>query len=416
MDERRYHGLDALRGGMMMLGIVVHAAVLYIAAPPPHLPFTTDRNTSMVMDWTLDLIHSFRMPTFFVLAGFFAALLVEKRGMWGTYGNRAARILAPFLAGMVTVMPLAALFMLDFTLSVRFGTHDLVPNLRDLEQFQRDMAGFGIPKDVFLAHLWFLYYLLYFYLAMPLLRFVGGLTRAASPRVRALLGSPGALIALSLATAAMLWPYPGAQLFGNFLFLTPHLPSLAYYGTFFAFGYLLHFHRDFLHDLARLVPRHAVLAAILFPLAALMTRLEYADAARGFESHLRAVVANAFCTWALVFLAIGCAMRFFDRASPWVLYTSQAAYWVFLVHLPVTCFVAFLLVHADLHALVKFAIVVSATTIACFASYHYWARRTWVSDFLNGRRFDLDWPWRALPAAASLPELVRDEGHDRREA
>ena len=27
MDDRRYFGLDALRGGMMMLGIVLHAAM-----------------------------------------------------------------------------------------------------------------------------------------------------------------------------------------------------------------------------------------------------------------------------------------------------------------------------------------------------------------------------------------------------
>src|SRR4051812_10660417 len=106
MDERRYYGLDALRGAMMMLGIVLHAATLYLAAPPPHVPLTTDRNTSLTMDAIFDLIHSFRMPCFFVLAGFFASLLVEKRGVWETYRNRAARILAPLLAGMVTVLPI----------------------------------------------------------------------------------------------------------------------------------------------------------------------------------------------------------------------------------------------------------------------------------------------------------------------
>jgi hypothetical protein len=40
MDERRYFGLDALRGGMMMLGIVLHAAWLYLAAPPPTMPIS----------------------------------------------------------------------------------------------------------------------------------------------------------------------------------------------------------------------------------------------------------------------------------------------------------------------------------------------------------------------------------------
>ena len=95
MDNRRYFGLDALRGGMMMLGIVLHAAMLYLASPPPTMGIQTDRNNSVVFDLVFDFIHSFRMPTFFVLSGFFTALLVEKRGVWGTLKNRASRSAQP---------------------------------------------------------------------------------------------------------------------------------------------------------------------------------------------------------------------------------------------------------------------------------------------------------------------------------
>ena len=31
MDDRRYYGLDALRGATMMLGIVLHGATRYLA-------------------------------------------------------------------------------------------------------------------------------------------------------------------------------------------------------------------------------------------------------------------------------------------------------------------------------------------------------------------------------------------------
>ena len=114
MDDRRYYGLDALRGSMMLLGIVLHSATFYIAAPPPHLPLPADRNTSLAMDAIFSFIHSFRMPCFFVLAGFFTALLVEKRGVAGAYRNRWARLGWPFLAGLFTILPLTLLFALDF--------------------------------------------------------------------------------------------------------------------------------------------------------------------------------------------------------------------------------------------------------------------------------------------------------------
>ena len=87
-------------------------------------------------------------------------------------------------------------------------------------------------------------------------------------------------------------------------------------------------------------------------------------------------------------------LRLFDRESPWILYISQSAYWVYLIHLVFTTLVGWLLVPHDLPAIVKFAIVFSITTVGCFTTYHYLVQRTWVSRFLHGKRFDLDWPWR----------------------
>ena len=93
---------------------------------------------------------------------------------------------------------------------------------------------------------------------------------------------------------------------------------------------------------------------------------------------------------------IGGALRFFDYESPWILYISQSSYWVFLVHLPVVYVAGWWMVQYDLPAIVKFSCVAGFTTVVCFVTYHYWVQKTWVSVFLNGRRFDLDWPWRAV--------------------
>jgi glucan biosynthesis protein C len=381
-DERRYYGLDALRGAMMMLGIVLHAATLYLAAPPPHVPLTTDRNTSLTMDAIFDLIHSFRMPCFFVLAGFFASLLVEKRGVPGTYRNRAARILGPLLAGMVTVLPIAGLFMLDFTLSVLNGTHDILPSRQALDDFKEAARAQGVPVgQVFLGHLWFLYYLLYFYLLIPLCEWLK--TRMRLPA--------GSVIGFVLVTMVPLWAFPGAQVLGNFLFITPMPEALGYYGLFFVVGYLFHGQRGFVQGLSQHVKPAAICAAILFPASLFASHLEYTQ---GAAWHALAVPLHAACTWALIYLAIGAALRFVDRPDPWIVYTSNASYWVFLLHLPVVCMAAFFLVPYDLPAEVKFLAVAAITTLVCFTTYHYGVQHTWVSAFLNGKRFNQDWPWK----------------------
>ena len=405
MDQRRYYGFDALRGAMMMLGIVLHGAVFYLASPPPTMFIITDRNTSPVCDILFHFIHSFRMPIFFLLAGFFTALLVEKRGLWGTWKNRAARVLAPLLAAMVTMLPVAGLFMISFMVSARFGSHDLIPERAQLQIISRELAAAGVPvSEPSIGHLWFLYYLLYFYLLIPICRWLVAASRPAETGLRKALQSPTMLPVLGLVTAATLWPFHGGQVHEGFLFLKPHLPSLIYFGLFFVLGYVLHFYQEMLQAFTRFMPWCALLAAVLFPLSLTLSNLDNQSRGMAIEIHLAAVVTHGLFTWALIYALVGSALRYFDKPSPWSLYIAQSSYWVFLVHLPLVCIAAWLLVPYDLPALVKFAAVVGFTTVLSFASYHYAVQRTWGSAFLNGRRFDMKWPWQVAGAIAQVGE------------
>ena len=406
MDNRRYYGLDALRGGMMMLGIVLHASMLYLAEPPARYPFPTDHNTAYIFDVLLTFIHSFRMPTFFVLAGFFTSLLIEKRGLRGTYTNRAKLILAPLAVGVVTILPITGLFMVTFMLSARLGTHDFIPDIDALYAFKRELIAKGFPIDKpSLAHLWFLYYLCFFYLLIPPCRFLVRYSVRFEDRLKRWLVSPFLLVPFGVYTAATLWPFHGGVVFMEYTFLKPHLPSLLYFASFFVLGYIFHHYLNFLPALARNVSSWAVLAAILFPLSLYASHLD--DGARGasFVFHLGAVIANGLCTWVLIYLFLGSALRFFDRDSPWIVYVSQSAYWVFLVHLPLVFLAGWWLVQFDLPALLKFVLVCGFTSVVAFLTFHYWVQKTWISNFLYGRRFDLAWPWRE-PRLAPIPATI----------
>jgi glucans biosynthesis protein C len=401
MDNRRYYGLDALRGAMMLLGIVLHGVGFYIAMPPPHLPIPVDRNTSYAADLVFGFIHSFRMPAFFLLAGFFASLLVEKRGLAGMFRDRAARVAAPMVAAVVLLLPPTMIFVLDFMLAVRFGTMELVPDMAKAEVLVAEMRAAGFPVDKpSIGHLWFLYYLCIFYaIGAPLLR----LLVSHNARVEAFLRSGAGFFALGLVGALTLWPYRGGQVQEGFIFLEPHIPSLIYYGSFFCAGYVLHHHRGMLEAMAGWARRCALAAAVLFPVATYASYLDNFIGGVGY--HVASVLANSFLTWAVIYAAMGGALRYFDRASPWTLYASQSAYWVYLVHMPFACLAAWLLVPFDMHAMMKAAFVMAFTTGASFLTYHYFVQRTWIGRFLHGKRFELDWPWRAprvpLPLAVS---------------
>ena len=89
---RRYYGLDAVRSGMMLLGILYHASLVYYtragagALPGTLTELTLGARSFRVAQTSVALIymdrglHIFRMPVFFVIAGFFGALLYARRG------------------------------------------------------------------------------------------------------------------------------------------------------------------------------------------------------------------------------------------------------------------------------------------------------------------------------------------------
>jgi glucan biosynthesis protein C len=204
----------------------------------------------------------------------------------------------------------------------------------------------------------------------------------------------------ALLTAATLWPYPGGQVFGDFIMLGLSPPAFIYYGLFFVIGYVYHHYRASTAVLVNYIPLVRGARGRGLSLSVYASYLEHTHPTGQFGFHVLAVVLHAFSTWALIWLLVGIALRWFDRPTPWALYASQSAYWVYLLHLPVVCAMGWLLVQVDVSALVKFALVTIVTTVVCFGTYHYWVQDSWLGAFLHGGRFKLDWPWRVVGTVA----------------
>ncbi|MCP3904314.1 MAG: acyltransferase family protein [Planctomycetes bacterium] len=99
-DPRR-HDLDALRAFAMLLGIGLHAALSFMDIPW----VVHDRVRAPEFGYVVSAIHGFRMPLFFLLSGFFTAMLWRKRGLGGLLRHRAKRIALPLGLGCATIVP-----------------------------------------------------------------------------------------------------------------------------------------------------------------------------------------------------------------------------------------------------------------------------------------------------------------------
>ena len=98
---KRRHDLDSLRAIAMLLGIVLHSSQSFAS-----IPWTVkDVQQSDFYVVLLFAIHGFRMPLFFLLSGFFTAMLWRKRGLGGLFEQRAKRILLPLFIGCLTIIP-----------------------------------------------------------------------------------------------------------------------------------------------------------------------------------------------------------------------------------------------------------------------------------------------------------------------
>lgn len=98
--ERR-HDLDALRAFAMLLGIALHSALSFTGGPW----LVQDARTSGFLGLLVMAVHGFRMPLFFLLSGFFTAMLWRRKGLRALVSHRLRRVLLPLLLGMVTVIP-----------------------------------------------------------------------------------------------------------------------------------------------------------------------------------------------------------------------------------------------------------------------------------------------------------------------
>jgi glucan biosynthesis protein C len=96
----RLDALDASRGLLMLLGLVIHAAAPYRA---PGGWLVDEPGGSEWLTQASTWISTFRMPAFFLLAGLLSAWALERRRGWTFLARRSGRLLLPLAACALTV-------------------------------------------------------------------------------------------------------------------------------------------------------------------------------------------------------------------------------------------------------------------------------------------------------------------------
>ena len=396
-SSQRLHHLDAVRAGALLLGIVLHSLLPF---EPGGMWLFTDSRSAEWTSETVFTIHLFRMVLFMTLAGYFARMVLHRRGAGAFLRDRAKRILLPVVvfAPIMVVMVIATVIA-----GVALG---LIPEPAGAAPEQATGQDPGLLAVLNPSHLWFLLVLMEAIVITVavravLLRVLGiDRTDAWAEGIGAALASPAGLLLAAVPYALGLL-VQGVAMFGIIQpeTILPELaPTLTYLGAFLV-GWFLHAPeggmRRATSGWAWMLP-----AAIVLTIAAFLTGWFALDAGSGMLVIAAAV--QGLASWAWVFALIGLAGKLFSGGSPAVRYTADGSYWIYILHLPLVMAVGIALAPTGLPILVKLLITWTVSMVILVLSYDLMVRSTWVGAWLNGRRRP-----RAIFRAAAPAEAGR---------
>lgn len=386
--ETRLAYLDATRAFALMLGVVFHASLSFL---PVFIGWAVqDISTSPVIATVITVSHSFRMELFFLLAGFFSHMTLQRKGLMDLLKSRAVRIIGPFIAGWFILRPLIVSGWIMGGASMR-GDYEFWPSIMGGIQELKD-----IPEGPLVGtHLWFLYYLVLLtactLVARFLINLLAGGSNTLGPKIdQTVAWMSRSFWALPLVVTAIAVTLSFMQNWGVDTpdkSLVPHVPVLILYGGFFGLGWLLDRQPDALTAFSRITLGRGIFAILGIVGVLMLMPIQSDPGHPQFEfAHRFYNVGYAAMMWTLVWFTIGVFRRCFAQPNTAVRYVADSSYWMYLIHLPIVIWLQVAMAEVELPWSVKLGIISIATIGIALLTYDLFVRSTAIGQILNGRR------------------------------
>ena len=369
----RYDYMDSLRATLIIGGVLFHAALPYGASGHWNV---REAGGSAAFDYLAGALYSFRMPTFFFVAGFFCALTFAARRASANLRRRLTVFGLPLLSFLVIVQPL------QYALRWRQEHAGAAADLGSTG-FWSDYLSSG----AYVSHLWFLFNLIAYYVAVHLALSLLERREAVRRRCTRWIQAVPAWTLRSKTLLALLCALIVLPVYDLVARFAPRIPGygfedLVLYLPFFLAG-LLCYHSELALTALSEVRVEDVILLILGAVLLLSGRIAPQLAQELLKGWLYYQAA-----WTIGMLLVALFRRWFDLANPAVRAVSDASYTIYLFHHIVVIVLATLLLGLAVPGgyWSKYVLVVVATTLLTFALHHYLIRRSsFLSWAFNGR-------------------------------
>lgn len=376
-EGERLHYLDNLRALAMIGGVFFHAALAY--SPQLHnLWLTADKQQSQVIDIFSWFTHLFRMPVFFVIAGFFVAYLVGMRGMRGMLVNRTKRILLP----LVIFLPLCLWAVIATLMSAVASVENKSPVMNFIAYAMAN-PGTAPPPPVTTLHLWFLYNLVFFCILTWVLSYINwsrifNIFSTIKP-LYFIFGFPLLVLPALLSISSPL-PAPDQML--------PQLWSFGFFGLFFVLGYWIFRTPQFIERFNPYALALFIGSLVFYAVYYYLMPKQLAFPPAPIEYPLNALLklCEAYISVWMTLACLVAGKRYLNSHNRVMRFLSDSSYWIYIAHLPLLFTVQYQLMDKDWSLLAKYSASVGVTLVLCIVSYLLFVRWTPIGWMLNGRK------------------------------
>ena len=347
----------------MVLGIVLHAALPFVSGLEEFWP--SDPESSSAISIIFQFIHLWRMPLFFILAGFFAKLLIERKTWKKWLTNRLVRVGIPILIfSPVMMITLPWIYM--------YGWKNEINITFSLE---------GYPH-----HLWFLWHLIIFVFVSCAIRPLNIFIKNTHffeflNKIVFMHKFPMVLILL----VSFFIVFSGGE-----LILNPFATSL-----YFLLGYSIYKDVNFLNFLVFNWKKYMIIGLIVSCFFLIFENLLYFD----FQYKLPPqeldqlqdliwLINQPIKVTGAIFISFGLIGLFesqINQFNPIGRFLSDSAYWMYLIHLPIVNLISFYMFQFPLLPEIKFLISIFSTLFLTLITYKVFVRSTYLGFLLNGK-------------------------------
>lgn len=367
-NKKRLHHWDFSRALYLMLGIPFHAAVIYSLS---HEWSVASPDKSQALTYLADFLHTFRMPGFFLLAGLFSMMLLDRQGPWPWLRSRLFRLGLPLLSATLLIIPFQ-IAVQQLALAVRGD----VPMVTVPGLVGEQLSHFGEP---WISHLWFLWVLIAYCIALAALQLIArGNLRSRLDRFVHWVGenrilSLAAFAALcQLAAQAQTLIVEASPYYGNAVI------NYNLYVIYFGFGAMVYSSGR----LNELLLKPGPFAALLGVGLVTFSLTPHAD----LITHTLKVMAAICGALLIVGFISNQAHRHFGRENARVRKLVDASFTIYLFHHPVIYVLATLFIMVNLPPLLEFAIIAVLAGLISYAIHLTVSRSGVLTLMFNGVR------------------------------